>query len=126
MCLIFVSVLVRPRFPYLLAYTFMSFLAYLTGAVLLRHQILLNSILVRMIVFIFCCTFNLYAGWALEVGERKVYMYTHGLKKKLALEKHKLRLESEAKSKAERVLVSYLCHEVSACALTLIPPPNTL
>jgi signal transduction histidine kinase len=112
MGLIFVSVLVRPRFPYLLAYTFTSFVAYATGAILLRHQILLNSILVRMIVFVFCCTFNLFAGWALEVGERKVYIVTHGLKRRLEIEKHKLRLESEAKSKAERVLVSYLCHEI--------------
>jgi signal transduction histidine kinase len=112
MALTFVSVLVRPRFPYLLAYTFTSFMAYATGAILLRHQILLNSILVRMIVFVFCCTFNLFAGWTLEVGERNIYAHSHGLKKKLEIEKHKLRIESEAKSKAEQVLVSYLCHEI--------------
>jgi hypothetical protein len=59
-----------------------------------------------------CCLFNLYAGWALEEGERKLYCLSHDLSRKLKHEKDKLRQEAEAKSKAERVLVSYLCHEI--------------
>jgi hypothetical protein len=68
----------------------------------------------RLIIYIFCCGFNVYASWSLEEGERKSYFLSTDLERKLASEKEKLRVESITKSKAERVLVSYLCHEVSA------------
>jgi signal transduction histidine kinase len=66
----------------------------------------------RICVYLISCVFNVYAAWALEESERKGYFLSADLERKLASEKKKLRREAEAKSKAERVLVSYLCHEI--------------
>jgi signal transduction histidine kinase/CheY-like chemotaxis protein len=106
------SALLRPRLPYLLAFTSISFVAFLTLCFLLRGELLSIRIGSRISVFIVCCIWNIYSCWVLEESERKGYFLSKDLEGKLASEKEKLRVEAEAKSKAERVLVSYLCHEI--------------
>jgi signal transduction histidine kinase len=86
--------------------------AFLAAAVVMRNQMRSVSIIMRICVYIMCTVFNVYAGWALEESERKGYFLSKDLERKLTSEKKKLRCEAEAKSRNERVLVSYLCHEI--------------
>jgi hypothetical protein len=110
--LVFVSVLLRPRFPYLFSMTCASFLSYLVGGVIMRDSMCSSCVFSKLSVYLFCCFFNLYSGWTLENAERTAYFLTADLSRKLAVERGKLMKEAEAKTTAERILVSYLCHEI--------------
>jgi signal transduction histidine kinase len=57
--------------------------------------------------------FLMYCAFDIEDAQRQAFHSKHAENAaEIALEKEKLRMEAEAKSKAERVLVSYLCHEI--------------
>ena len=45
-----------------------------------------SSIVLRVVVFSFCCSFNFYACWSLETSERKLYFNSKDLEGKLAEE----------------------------------------
>jgi signal transduction histidine kinase len=110
--LVFFSLMVRPRQQYLYVMTIFAMVSFLGVAVHLRDQIVHLGILLRVIVFAFCCAFNAYASWVLDNTDRKAYFLSIDLARKLASEKEKLRQEAEAKSEAQRIIVAYLCHEI--------------
>jgi hypothetical protein len=88
--LVFFSVVVRPRLPYLVISSTTSWLMYTTCALYLRNPVAVGSIVMRSMVYFFCCAFNLYANYTLEQGERKAYFLSKDLERKLFFEKEKL------------------------------------
>jgi hypothetical protein len=90
--LVFFSVVVRPRIPYLIAASTSSLLIYAIGAPFLKtNSSMWEPIFSSCIMYLFCCAFNVYANWHLEQSERKAYFLSSNLEKKLAMEKEKLR-----------------------------------
>jgi signal transduction histidine kinase len=110
--LIFFTVVMRPRFEYLVAVTVVSFISFLYGSITLSPGISPFSLIMRIVIFLICCSFNIKISWNLEQSERMAWFSTATLERKLAIEKNKLRKEAERKSEAERILVAYLCHEI--------------
>jgi signal transduction histidine kinase len=117
--LIFCSVVMRPRFVYLLAVTVFSFLCFVTGSLIMSPGLAIHSQIMRIFIYFFFCAFNIKISWNLEQSERTAWFMTCTLERKklelqklLEVEKQKLRRESEKKSEAERILVAYLCHEI--------------
>jgi hypothetical protein len=109
--LVFFTVMIRPRFPYLMLLTGGSFIMYLTAAYFLRHGLAMQSILLRSVVYCFCCFSNIVAGWNLEQSERKTWFLSKGLEQELEAEKQSLREKAEQESQAELLLIGYLCKE---------------
>jgi hypothetical protein len=117
--LVFCSVVMRPRFVYLAAVTVFSFLCFVTGSIIMSPGLAITSLMMRILVFLFLCAFNIKISWSLEQSERTAWFMTCTLERKkmklqklLEAEKQKLRREAEKKSAAERILVAYLCHEI--------------
>jgi hypothetical protein len=110
--LIFFTLLIRPRFPFCAWITGFSFLLFLTSARMISQGLVVQNLILRVVVYIFCCAFNLVTSWVMEQSERKAWFLMRDLERKLAAEKKKLLIEAEAKFEAERVLVAYLCHEI--------------
>jgi hypothetical protein len=88
--LVFFSVVIRPRFLYLVASSTASFTVYAVCAQYLKNPINNASIAMRCMVYFCCCLFNVYANWSLAQSERKAYFLSKDLRRKLASEKSKL------------------------------------
>ena len=54
--LVFFTVLVRPRFPYLVCLTMGSFVIFLIGAFVMRDGLAIHSVILRVVVYLFCCS----------------------------------------------------------------------
>jgi hypothetical protein len=110
--LVFLTVMVRPRFPYLIVLTWGSFGIFLGGCYFLRQGIAIHSILLRSVVYFFCCLFNIVSSWNLEQSERRAWFMSKDLERKLKFEKVRLQKEAEETSKSELILVGYVCNEI--------------
>jgi hypothetical protein len=90
--LVFLSIVVRPRLPYMMGSSALSFLVYLIGGLSLKTTMSMHeNIMSSSIMYLLCCAFNVYANWHLEQSERKAYFLSSDLEKKLKREKEKLR-----------------------------------